>query len=75
VGLVEGLSGVAEFHCDGDRDHRDVRGSEFGAVVVAVLPEPGGDLPGLVQVLVRLAAVVVTGGGDGEDELAGSVQR
>jgi hypothetical protein len=58
-----GLDGVA---ASGTLDG-DVGGSELGAIVVAVCAEPRGGLAGFVQVLVRLAAVVVPSGGDGGD--------
>jgi hypothetical protein len=70
LGKVEGSAGVTEV--DGDGVDGDVGGAEFGAVVFA---EQVGGFAGLVEVVVGLHAVVVAGGGDGEDELACAVQR
>jgi hypothetical protein len=64
------LTGVSEFYGYGDGVYRDVSGAEFGSVVVAVFAELRGDPAGFVEVFMRLAAVVVTGGGDGKDRLS-----
>jgi hypothetical protein len=55
---------------DGDIDR-----PEFGAVVVAAVADLFGNLAGGIQVPVGAGPVVVACCGDGEHELAGTVQR
>jgi hypothetical protein len=50
---------------------RDVGGAE----VVTVPAELPGDLTGCLQVLVSLAALVITCGGDSQDQVQGAVER
>jgi hypothetical protein len=69
LGGLQGSSCVAEFHRDGDLEQLDVGRAELGVVVVAARAEPGGHLPGALQVPVgrpRLA-------GPGRDD--GTLQR
>jgi hypothetical protein len=47
---VERFAGVAQVDGDGDRVELDVGRSELGVVVVAVLPQALGRLPGVGQV-------------------------
>jgi hypothetical protein len=75
LGEVDGLPGVAEFDGDVDGVDGDVGRAELGPVVVAVLAELLGDLPGGVYVLVRLAALVVPRCGDGEHKVCRAVER
>jgi hypothetical protein len=69
LGGLQGSSGVAELDRDGDLEQPDVGRAELGVVVVAARAEPGGHLPGPLQVAVGCARVA----GPGRDE--GTLQR
>jgi hypothetical protein len=65
VGEVQGLLGIAQLdgHC------HSMQGHVGGTEVVAVLADALGDLPGLVQVLMSLCAVIVARCCDGQHQV------
>lgn len=69
------MSGVAEVDGDGAGVDGDVDRPESGAGVVAAVAGSFGNLAGEVHVATGDGAVVVVCCGDGEDQLAGAIQR